>query len=380
MISIKLIDIHKCFFDSISKIIYKIMKNRTLWFWLYPILIYLVLSCSEKQSNNLSPLLVSENIDEQLKLVDFLSSIQHVELETNQNSFLTYIVDVKLENEHLYITDFSKNLLIFDLNGRFIKKISGLGDGPGQYEFFPSLVFDNTRRKIYIGSGYKILVFSSNHNYIYEIKFPFFINKLFLLDGNLCVISQQQAVKENTGFRYSTNLFKLDSEFNLIDTLEFRNVIMNSSNFSDYLHKDYISNFGDRTFIYTPIFGNELVLRDTLYEIIGDRFIPNSILGFKSYQEIIKGQKKIEIYNIINSKSYIIGEFDLGSNRIMYFFDKKNSIGYSLKKGFIDPERDTVFLRPLNLENNLFYYVKLNKLNVKGMEELNPIISLVELK
>lgn len=200
------------------------------------------------------------------------------------------------------------------------------------------------------------------------------------MNGNLCVISQQQTIKENIGFRYSTNLFKLDSEFNVIDTLRFRNIIFNSSNFSDYLHKNFISNIIDRTFIYTPIFGNELVLRGILYEIVGDRFIPNFILGFKPTQEIIKGQKRIEIYNITNSKSYIIAEFDLGSNRIMCFFDKDNSIGYNLKEGFIDSEKDTVFLRPLNLENDLFYYVKSNKLNGSPVEELNPIISFVELK
>lgn len=90
---------------------------------------------------------IDENINEEIELNNFLSSISHVELETNQSSFLTYIVDVKLKNELMYIVDFSKNILIFDLNRKFIRKISSIGEGPGQYEFFPSLVFDDIHKK-----------------------------------------------------------------------------------------------------------------------------------------------------------------------------------------------------------------------------------------
>jgi len=64
----------------------------------------------------------------------------------------------------------------------------------------------------------------------------------------------------------------------------------------------------------------------------------------------------------------------------MFFYDKKNKKGFSLKDGFLDDQGDKVFLRPLDLTNDVFYFSKAVEYADKSIEEANPLIGIVKLK
>lgn len=86
------------------------------------------------------------------------------------------------------------------------------------------------------------------------------------------------------------------------------------------------------------------------------------------------------LYNIVNSSSYYILEYDQDWKRFMFLYDKKNKTGYNLSEGLIDDNGEPMFLRPLDLANNLFYYIKKVEYVDKSIEEENPIIGIVKLK
>jgi hypothetical protein len=61
-------------------------------------------------------------------------------------------------------------------------------------------------------------------------------------------------------------------------------------------------------------------------------------------------------------------------------YDKFKSQGVNLKDGILDSQGDPVVLRPLNLKNDMFYYIKTSQFTKVSKEEMNPVIGIVTLK
>ena len=94
--------------------------------------------------------------------------------ETNADAFFERPVDLDVETDgNIYVLD-RKALAIkkFDAQGRFIKKIGGAGQGPGEFELPFSIRLDKQRR-IYCLDGMRktILVFNPEGMYLRSIKF-----------------------------------------------------------------------------------------------------------------------------------------------------------------------------------------------------------------
>ena len=64
----------------------------------------------------------------------------------------------------------------------------------------------------------------------------------------------------------------------------------------------------------------------------------------------------------------------------MFIYSKKESKGYNLEVGILDEDDQPVVLRPLDLENDIFYYIKEEEFQNTGVEELNPAIGIVKLR
>jgi hypothetical protein len=82
----------------------------------------------------------------------------------------------------------------------------------------------------------------------------------------------------------------------------------------------------------------------------------------------------------VNSSSYYILEYDQDWERFMFLYDKKNNTGYNLREGLTDDGGEPIFLRPLDLEEDLFYYIKKKEFINASIEEQNPEIGIVKLK
>ena len=72
--------------------------------------------------------------EKNLKMSDLFSDIKYVKLETTSESLIQYINRVLDFDGNLLVVDRdNQSLLLFDKDGRFIKKIAGQGKGPGEY-------------------------------------------------------------------------------------------------------------------------------------------------------------------------------------------------------------------------------------------------------
>ena len=86
------------------------------------------------------------------------------------------------------------------------------------------------------------------------------------------------------------------------------------------------------------------------------------------------------ILNVFLAKDYLICEYDIENKKKVFLFDKKNKKGFNLNQGFLDEQGDRLVLRPLDLNNNFFYYAKSMEFADRETEELNPVIGIVKLK
>src|SRR5690554_1164659 len=128
----------------------------------------LITSCSSPSPGvELSTIVIPERIDPALHLTDLSSSINEIQLETNEHALLGVIKDVKFFNGKFYIND-GNQILVFNNNGDFLGKLGRKGDGPGEYGILYSMAIDYNENLIYVSSIRKLIVFSADHKLITE--------------------------------------------------------------------------------------------------------------------------------------------------------------------------------------------------------------------
>nr|WP_320153944.1 6-bladed beta-propeller [uncultured Draconibacterium sp.] len=97
----------------------------------------ILLSCN-KTEENWANIVLSFDLDKQIeKEIPFekvFDEVQLVPLETSKESMIHEITKFEIYNERIYVLDArQRSLFIFDLNGRYIRKIKSIGKGPEEY-------------------------------------------------------------------------------------------------------------------------------------------------------------------------------------------------------------------------------------------------------
>lgn len=347
------------------------------------VFIGMLLSCSNsKSTEGLLTIEIPDTIDPQLSLTDISSSIQVIQLETNDKSLLNFIQDVKQNDGKLYVVDLAGRILVFDIQGRFLYQLGKQGNGPGEYSYVSSFSVDEASEQFFIAAGRKLMVYSGENTLIAEEVLPEFIDYVQVLPGSrLYLLLQLYGVQNEGGLANQTTLFEMDSELSIKDSIPFRVAYVDEQVAATYPYKHFMSNVGNQTYLYSPVLTNEKFLRDTLYIFRDNLLTPFAKFYFQGPHLTDKGDKAIWIKNAIVSSAYMICEYDdSGNGQMMFLYDQKNTIGYNLKGGLLDSEGDTVFLRPLDLTNDTFYYIKTAKYLDGSSEELNPLIGIVTLR
>jgi hypothetical protein len=106
----------------------KNMKKKYLF-----IVLFILFSCCKEKINNNS-LICIDNPQESKYLSSVFKSFKIIRLETTDESLTgKIIVKIKKTKDAYYIACDFRFLLKFDHNGKFIRKITHLGNGPGEY-------------------------------------------------------------------------------------------------------------------------------------------------------------------------------------------------------------------------------------------------------
>lgn len=103
--------------------------------------IFFLFSCGRKSSNDnnnsfIKLDLFSEPSSVISNLSDIASNVEYIPLQTSENSLVSIISNVKTNGDIIIVYSFSftkSELIFFDRNGRYLKKLSKNGRGPGEY-------------------------------------------------------------------------------------------------------------------------------------------------------------------------------------------------------------------------------------------------------
>ncbi|WP_157198455.1 6-bladed beta-propeller [Mariniradius saccharolyticus] len=352
-------------------------KTFGIWF----LLIVFLQGCKQKPLGDLSVISVPREANDAIPLSIIGSVEQEIQLETKEDAFLRFIFDVKSYRDRVFVSD-GRKISIFDLNGNYVQNLGNHGDGPGEFRSVSSMDIDEATGKIYVSAGYKLMVYDSAFQLIDERKLDYRLNFLKVIEGKLWIVSEEIAVKlGDGGIANQTNIYRLDKDYENPDTVPFRAINMDQERVGGYPFRHWISDLDGENFMFMPVLTPENLLRDTLYRIEGNTIKPAVRFQFERPQSLDENDyQTLLLYNIVNSKSYYLLEYDQDWKRFMFLYDKKAQKGYNLSEGLIDQAGDAVFLRPLDLNQDLFYYIKKVEFEDKSIEEQNPLIGIVKLK
>jgi hypothetical protein len=316
---------------------------------------------------------------EEVLLKDFIKSIKYVPLETKEGSYISSILELKVFNGNILIRDVSGRVLIFDSEGKFIKMLGKMGDGPGEYSRAYSIEIDEEAGLIYLGSVKKLQIYSKDFEFIKEKNLPFFVSYLSVLNGELLIITKKDGIKINSGASKETFLYKMNKSLELIDSTLFRTEQIIDRKTVGFTTNLYISQNRTRAYLYTPVLINENFLRDTLYQIVDNSISPALKLEFEGPAFLSNNIKNINIYNIFTSSSYLFCQYDRENKRMLFMYDMINKTGFNIIGGLIDENGDPIMLKPINLSKNIFYFYSQTQFTNSAEEELNPTLVIVEL-
>lgn len=100
----------------------------------------------------------------ELHASDLFKSVHSIILETKPECIIGSVDDILVFDKEFYLLDKKgKSLFVFDMNGKYIRRIGKFGHGPGEYLHIFDFTIDPLNREIYIlDNGEKI------HKYIVE--------------------------------------------------------------------------------------------------------------------------------------------------------------------------------------------------------------------
>lgn len=98
----------------------------------------IVVSCSTPKVSNdeliVVDLLQDLTVESNVKLSDIAKDIKYVKLESGEGHYIQQVNKYSITDNHILIYDRTQDLvLLFDREGRFLRKISNSGKGPGEY-------------------------------------------------------------------------------------------------------------------------------------------------------------------------------------------------------------------------------------------------------
>lgn len=345
------------------------------------LLIFIFSSCSQPKESNLLSISIPDSFDNIVSISDLSDSIKLIELETRPNAMISNINDVVYDGKNLLVTNSDGRILIFGPEGDFIQKLGKNGDGPGEHKYVSAIAIDNQSKNIFIVTRGKILIYSSSYEFLEEIKLNFYLDYFQVFNNTCYGISNEYGKVVKNGFENVTKLYRLGPKMEVEDTIVLRTAIVESKIATILGYRDYMSSIDDNLYIYTPVTTNENILRDTLYQLIGEDLIPFAKLNFEKPHLSEKGIKKYWIANIVNTQSYISSvSYNQEDEIRMLLYNKVTEKCYNFKKGILDDQGDPVLLRPLDPGNDIFYFIKKDQFSDLKTEEKNPTIGIVKLK
>ena len=82
--------------------------------------------------------------------------VKTIVLETNESCLIGEVTKIRVSDQFIFILDarIAKSLYVFDKDGRFVRQIGNLGNGPGEYNTPSDFTIDRKNNVVYILNSY----------------------------------------------------------------------------------------------------------------------------------------------------------------------------------------------------------------------------------
>jgi hypothetical protein len=89
-------------------------------------------------------------------------------METKDECLIGRVNEVQVFDGYIYVLDAlqAKSLFVFDMTGKFIRKIGRLGNGPGEYSSISDFTIDPLNKEIYILDNNKLHKYKTDGNFV----------------------------------------------------------------------------------------------------------------------------------------------------------------------------------------------------------------------
>jgi len=287
-----------------------------------------IISCSEDKTGKRA--FVYDEIQstkKTLTLDQIGKTMKFIPLETTQEAQVGLISCISQTKDRIYVVSANPdNVFVFSKEGKFIKKISNPGRGPGEFFSVRQLYIEEDKNLLLLFDLFKIMLFDLDGNHIKDIShIPCYNNGILLQNNN--VLLSKQAVQGIEKLR----LAEISQEGDTLATNK-NNFLFNSENpvvFPVYKSfvmygKDviYQQQFQDTIYTYNPQ-THEL---DYRYSFDFDRKVSIEEVFF-DLENKTKGL--VVIYNYLEDEKYIYLDIYIDTARHeMYLISKKNDSYY----------------------------------------------------
>ena len=378
---------------------------------------FLFYSCKNEENVDLMEITFDIGQNTTIPLSEITEEITSIKLELTDESVINpdIVKKVLLYDSLVFVTE-SEQLLIFDIEGKFIRSIGSKGQGPGEFVFIKDFTFDKKNKIIYIvNNSNQIISYDLNGNFLKVLtltnlnngqilSLDYLNNELLLFSES--IIEKQNEENENLKCFHSI-IYKVNNELQFVDSCFVRDeywgisrgygsnyfLTCNSSAVYLYYHDLFslITNIAPSLSQHKK--PDKRVLLDTLYRFEGNQLIPELKLKLKRNGKDYDGSKNIQISNIYRSSRYIFVMYSFvldfnNSSLFIFCYDTKTGISYNstkYKDDFNNIEKEILNerqyrpIRPICNDTELLYYVHTH-MNSEDLEEPNPTLYIGKLK
>ncbi len=280
--------------------------------------------------------------------IDNFREINFVKLETSPKSIIGEIVKVIKVKDFFFILDAEMSLSVFDINGKFIRKIGHRGKGPTEYENITDFAVDEKKSKIYINSIGSLLTYDFNGNFLNKTKIKDTNLQSFSYDNENGLFYYMMPDSKHSKGKQKATLFSIyNSEGKFLKKIETTNI--RYSGFPSYYNNAHY--FKNGMLYYKEEFDNKIC-------VFKDNLISNFILLDLGRYKFDKND-----FDFSRAKGW------KSKYRVFNFMIYERFIFINLQRGLVDNE---MFAIAYDMEKNkLSKFINYNNIGIKLLSDYN---------
>ena len=238
-----------------------------------------------------------ENVSDKLYIESLIEEAYYVPLETTNESLFAYNRKTIVYKDRIYVLDdvLARAVLIFDMNGKFLRKIGRIGGAPNEFALLGGVAVDekNDRLVLLDGMKQKLMYFTLDGNYIKnsDININFCGQMEILPSGNMVAAVSKSCLNVHLGELDDYRIFQSDSLGNIVKAGFKRDD-------NKKLMIAYERMFrSDEDIVYLPPFLN------ALYTIEDDAISERYVVEYKDYPPINQ-EEFLELPNLNRMRAF----------------------------------------------------------------------------